>query len=178
MNITKDSYVHSSVIVPHCSDILAVYPKHYSNTSNNIETCWRRRLSTSQVPTTVEMFCCYGPVLPNGYGACYNPQSDDILFSVSSFHESPETCSAEFIKCLVQGLVDMRDLCNKSNSHSAAQRAGQTQETHTQTDTNWQNKAAQGHADRPQSLQTMPQILLKSPDQDKVEAQTQTSTHG
>lgn len=150
-----------------------------SNPSNNIELCWRRHcLSSSQVPTTVEMFCCYGPVLPNGYGACYNPQSDYILFSVSSFHESPETHSAEFIKCLVQGLVDMRDLCNKSNSHSAAQRPGQTQETHTQTDTNWQNKAAQKHVDGAHSLQTMPQIRLKSPDQDKEEAQTQTSSQG
>ncbi|KAI1886867.1 hypothetical protein AGOR_G00200210 [Albula goreensis] len=51
-------------------------------------------LSTSQVPTTVEMFCCYGPVVPNGYGACYNPQADHIIFCVSSFRESTETCSA------------------------------------------------------------------------------------
>uniref|UniRef100_A0A3Q0SS72 Choline O-acetyltransferase n=1 Tax=Amphilophus citrinellus TaxID=61819 RepID=A0A3Q0SS72_AMPCI len=73
-------------------------------------------LSTSQVPTIVEMFCCYGPVVPNGYGACYNPQSDHIIFSVSSFRESQQTCSAEFVKCLVQGLWDMRDLCNKCNA--------------------------------------------------------------
>uniref|UniRef100_A0A3B4U6M3 Choline O-acetyltransferase n=1 Tax=Seriola dumerili TaxID=41447 RepID=A0A3B4U6M3_SERDU len=81
-------------------------------------------LSTSQVPTTVEMFCCYGPVVPNGYGACYNPQSDHIIFSVSSFRESPQTCSAELVKCLVQGLLDMRDLCNKCNcgSNPAEQR--------------------------------------------------------
>uniref|UniRef100_A0A8D3EF40 Choline O-acetyltransferase n=1 Tax=Scophthalmus maximus TaxID=52904 RepID=A0A8D3EF40_SCOMX len=75
-------------------------------------------LSTSQVPTTVEMFCCYGPVVPNGYGACYNPQSDHIIFSVSSFRESPQTSSAEFVKCAVQGLLDMRDLCNKCNRAS------------------------------------------------------------
>uniref|UniRef100_A0A7N8WNN5 Choline O-acetyltransferase n=1 Tax=Mastacembelus armatus TaxID=205130 RepID=A0A7N8WNN5_9TELE len=48
-------------------------------------------LSTSQVPTTMEMFCCYGPVVPNGYGACYNPQSDHIIFCVSSFWENTET---------------------------------------------------------------------------------------
>uniref|UniRef100_A0A672GXD7 Choline O-acetyltransferase n=1 Tax=Salarias fasciatus TaxID=181472 RepID=A0A672GXD7_SALFA len=72
-------------------------------------------LSTSQVvvPTTVEMFCCYGPVVPDGYGACYNPQSDHIVFCVSSFRESSHTCSAEFVKCLMQGLLDMRDLCQK-----------------------------------------------------------------
>uniref|UniRef100_A0AAQ5Y477 Choline O-acetyltransferase n=1 Tax=Amphiprion ocellaris TaxID=80972 RepID=A0AAQ5Y477_AMPOC len=81
-------------------------------------------LSTSQVPTTVEMFCCYGPVVPNGYGACYNPQSDHIVFSVSSFRESPQTCSAEFVKCLVQGLLDMRDLCSKCNSGSKPNEQG------------------------------------------------------
>ncbi|XP_048843526.1 choline O-acetyltransferase isoform X2 [Brienomyrus brachyistius] len=73
-------------------------------------------LSTSQVPTTVEMFCCYGPVVPNGYGTCYNPQSDHIIFCVSSFRESVETSSAVFIKALEEGLLDMRDLCCKQNT--------------------------------------------------------------
>ncbi|XP_044069678.1 choline O-acetyltransferase [Siniperca chuatsi] len=138
-------------------------------------------LSTSQVPTTVEMFCCYGPVVPNGYGACYNPQSNYIIFSVSSFHDNPQTCSAEFVKCLVRGLLDMRDLCNKCNSSSnpTAQRQGQTLETHTQTDTNWQNKTPkQRPADLTKNQQTLPQVLLKLPDQPKVEAQTQTSSQG
>uniref|UniRef100_A0A672YGH9 Choline O-acetyltransferase n=1 Tax=Sphaeramia orbicularis TaxID=375764 RepID=A0A672YGH9_9TELE len=67
-------------------------------------------LSTSQVPTTVEMFCCYGPVVPNGYGACYNPQSDHIIFCVSSFRESTETSSAVFAKALKEGLLEIRDL--------------------------------------------------------------------
>ncbi|KAG8000135.1 Choline O-acetyltransferase, partial [Nibea albiflora] len=137
-------------------------------------------LSTSQVPTTVEMFCCYGPVLPNGYGACYNPQSDHIIFSVSSFHESPQTSSTAFVKCLVQGLLDMRDLCNKCNSSSdpTAQRQVQTVETHTQTEINWQNKTPQRTADPTKSKQKLPQVLLKTPDQTKVEAQTQTSSQG
>uniref|UniRef100_A0A674ESJ4 Choline O-acetyltransferase n=1 Tax=Salmo trutta TaxID=8032 RepID=A0A674ESJ4_SALTR len=72
-------------------------------------------LSTSQVPTTVEMFCCYGPVVPNGYGCCYNPQADHLLFSMTSFHGSTETSSAVFIKALDEGLVEMRDLCRKRN---------------------------------------------------------------
>ncbi|XP_068183862.1 choline O-acetyltransferase [Antennarius striatus] len=135
-------------------------------------------LSTSQVPTTVEMFCCYGPVLPNGYGACYNPQSDHIIFSVSSFHESPQTCSAEFVKCLVQGLLDMRDLCNKCNSSSNMnmERRAKTLETHTQTDTNWQNKTLQRPFDQTKSQKTPPQVLIKTPNQTKMEAQTQTSS--
>lgn len=129
-----------------------------------------------QVPTTVEMFCCYGPVVPNGYGACYNPQSDHIIFSVSSFRESSQTSSAEFVKSLVQGLLDMRDLCNKCNSNLTVQRQGRTLETHTQTDTNWQNKTQQRPADPTKNQQTLPQVVLKTPDQTKVEAQTQTSS--
>ncbi|XP_018616536.1 choline O-acetyltransferase [Scleropages formosus] len=73
-------------------------------------------LSTSQVPTTVDMFCCYGPVVPNGYGACYNPQADHVIFCVSSFRESTETCSAMFVNALEESLVEMRDLCCKWNA--------------------------------------------------------------
>ncbi|XP_030610106.1 choline O-acetyltransferase b [Archocentrus centrarchus] len=73
-------------------------------------------LSTSQVPTTVEMFCCYGPVVPNGYGTCYNPQSDHIIFCVSSFWENTETSSVVFIKALNEGLLEIRDLCNRSGA--------------------------------------------------------------
>lgn len=69
-------------------------------------------LSTSQVPTTMEMFCCYGPVVPNGYGACYNPQPEAIIFCISSFHSCKETSSVEFAEAVGASLVDMRDLCS------------------------------------------------------------------
>lgn len=69
-----------------------------------------------QVPTTVEMFCCYGPVVPNGYGACYNPQSHHIIFCVSSFWENTGTSSAVFVKALNGALLEIRDLCNISNA--------------------------------------------------------------
>ncbi|KAF7669366.1 hypothetical protein LDENG_00199670 [Lucifuga dentata] len=73
-------------------------------------------LSTSQVPTTVEMFCCYGPVVPNGYGACYNPQADHIIFCVSSFCESTQTSSTVFVKALKEGLLEIRGLCNSCST--------------------------------------------------------------
>uniref|UniRef100_A0A8C2ZIL1 Choline O-acetyltransferase n=1 Tax=Cyclopterus lumpus TaxID=8103 RepID=A0A8C2ZIL1_CYCLU len=75
-------------------------------------------LTTSQVLTTVKMFCCYGPVTPNGYGACYNPQSDHIIFCVSSFWEKTATNSAVFVKVLNEGLLEIRDLCNRSSAAS------------------------------------------------------------
>uniref|UniRef100_F7ALU3 Choline O-acetyltransferase n=1 Tax=Monodelphis domestica TaxID=13616 RepID=F7ALU3_MONDO len=73
-------------------------------------------LSTSQVPTTMEMFCCYGPVVPNGYGTCYNPQAEHILFCISSFHDCKETSSIKFAKAIEESLIEIRDLCSKHNS--------------------------------------------------------------
>ncbi|XP_017338290.1 choline O-acetyltransferase [Ictalurus punctatus] len=75
-------------------------------------------LSTSQVPTTVDMFCCYGPVVANGYGACYNPQAENILFCVSSFRECVSTSSLVLVKALDQALIDMRELCNRCSAVS------------------------------------------------------------
>ncbi|KAM8837497.1 choline O-acetyltransferase b [Spinachia spinachia] len=80
-------------------------------------------LSTSQVPTTVEMFCCYGPVVPNGYAACYNPQSDHIIFCVASFWENTQTSSAVFVKALNESLEEIRDACDASGA-AATERAG------------------------------------------------------
>ncbi|RXN08777.1 choline O-acetyltransferase-like protein [Labeo rohita] len=76
-------------------------------------------LSTSQVPTAEEMFCCYGPVVPDGYGACYNPRPAHVLFCVSSFRESKEMCSGLFVKALDEGLQDMRNLCTKHTDHKS-----------------------------------------------------------
>uniref|UniRef100_A0A8C2UHR0 Choline O-acetyltransferase n=1 Tax=Chinchilla lanigera TaxID=34839 RepID=A0A8C2UHR0_CHILA len=71
-------------------------------------------LSTSQVPTSMEMFCCYGPVVPNGYGACYNPQPETILFCISSFHSCKETSSMGFAEAVGASLADLRALCSLS----------------------------------------------------------------
>ncbi|XP_064286282.1 choline O-acetyltransferase [Passer domesticus] len=89
-------------------------------------------LSTSQVPTTMEMFCCYGPVVPNGYGACYNPQPEHLLFCISSFKECKETSSDMFAKAVEQSLLTMRDLCNKCSSATAKAPAKQDAATQLQ----------------------------------------------
>ncbi|XP_051967978.1 choline O-acetyltransferase-like [Xyrauchen texanus] len=71
-------------------------------------------LSTSQVPTVAEMFCCYGPVTPDGYGVCYNPQADHIMFSVSSFRDGKHTCSAAFVTAIARALQDMMRITHTS----------------------------------------------------------------
>lgn len=78
----------------------------------------KKTLVFAQVPTTEEMFCCYGPVVPNGYGACYNPQTDHIIFCVSSFRDSAETSSDLFVKTLEGCLKEMQDLCQKCNTEA------------------------------------------------------------
>uniref|UniRef100_A0A2P2HYR7 Carnitine O-acetyltransferase-like n=1 Tax=Hirondellea gigas TaxID=1518452 RepID=A0A2P2HYR7_9CRUS len=68
------------------------------------------RLSTSQVPAKCEAFMCYGPLVPDGYGCCYNPRSDSIVFGTSALNSSPETSSATFRDALETSLRDMRDM--------------------------------------------------------------------
>nr|XP_009942819.1 PREDICTED: choline O-acetyltransferase [Opisthocomus hoazin] len=91
-------------------------------------------LSTSQVPTTTEMFCCYGPVVPNGYGACYNPQPEHILFCISSFKDCKETCSGMFAKAVEESLLEMRDLWSKCSSTPAKPLAKREAATQLQSD--------------------------------------------
>lgn len=111
-----------------------------------------------KVPTSVDMFCCYGPVLPNGYGACYNPQSDYIIFSVSSFHSSPQTCSTKFVKSLAQGLLDMQGLCKKYNVVLDSDIKPQGQRSHTQTDTGWQKPKSGRQVDQPEKPDSRTQL--------------------
>lgn len=82
----------------------------------------------SQVSTTVDMFCCYGPVVANGYGACYNPQAEHIRFCVSSFHECVSTSSLLLVKSLDKALTDMRELCNQWNAVSQKEGGAKTAE--------------------------------------------------
>ena len=66
--------------------------------------------SISQVPAKCEAFMCFGPLVPDGYGCCYNPRTDSIVFGVSACNSSPETDSATFKLALEQSLMDMHDV--------------------------------------------------------------------
>ncbi|KAG9485267.1 hypothetical protein GDO78_008381, partial [Eleutherodactylus coqui] len=96
----------------HCKELPEIFADEMYFLSN------RFILSTSQVPTTMEMFCCYGPVVPNGYGACYNPQPENILFCISSFRDCKETSSDMFAKAVEESLTTMGDLCVQYNTTS------------------------------------------------------------
>ncbi|XP_040013097.1 carnitine O-acetyltransferase [Xiphias gladius] len=72
------------------------------------------QLSTSQVPSKTDCFMCFGPVVPNGYGVCYNPMNDHINFAVSSFNACEETNAESLAQAVEDALVDMRTLLEQT----------------------------------------------------------------
>lgn len=72
------------------------------------------RISTSQVATKCDGFMCYGPLVPDGYGCCYNPRTNDMNFAVSAFVEDPGTSAAKFRETLENSLLDMHNVLVKT----------------------------------------------------------------
>lgn len=52
----------------------------------------------------------YGAVVPDGYGASYNPKEDSIIFCISSFHSNEVTNTKAYTESLRESLNSMRDL--------------------------------------------------------------------
>ncbi|XP_035223735.1 carnitine O-acetyltransferase-like isoform X2 [Stegodyphus dumicola] len=72
------------------------------------------KLSTSQVPSKVDAFMCYGPLVPDGYACCYNPRPSSINFGLSACNSSPETHSSKFMNHLTESLTEMHDVIIQS----------------------------------------------------------------
>ncbi|CAH1271472.1 CRAT [Branchiostoma lanceolatum] len=68
------------------------------------------KLSTSQVPSKYDSLLCFGPVVPDGYGICYNPAEDHLNFCISAFNRSRETDTVKLATALNQSLLDMQEL--------------------------------------------------------------------
>eukprot|EP00076_Gallus_gallus_P046751 XP_415478.3 carnitine O-acetyltransferase isoform X1 [Gallus gallus] len=67
-------------------------------------------LSTSQVPAKTDCVMCFGPVVPDGYGICYNPMDEHINFAISAFNSCADTNAARMAHYLEKALLDMRSL--------------------------------------------------------------------
>ncbi|XP_052790483.1 carnitine O-acetyltransferase-like [Mya arenaria] len=73
------------------------------------------RISTSQVPAKSESVLFFGPVCPDGYGFCYNPQEKRILFGISSFKSNDVTLpAAQMCELVADSLRDMRQVMESS----------------------------------------------------------------
>ncbi|XP_077598878.1 carnitine O-acetyltransferase b [Stigmatopora nigra] len=64
-------------------------PKIFMDTAFGLATHWKLR--TGQVPANTDSVMCFGPLVPDGYAICYNPQSDHVHFSITAFNCCEET---------------------------------------------------------------------------------------
>lgn len=67
-----------------------------------------------QVPSKTDCVMCFGPVVSDGYGVCYNPMNDHINFAVSSFNTCEETKAAHLAQAIMNALLDMRALLEQT----------------------------------------------------------------
>ena len=80
-----------------------------------IHTSWNFNTICLQVPTTMDAFMCYGPVVADGYGVCYNPHPHNILVCITSFKRHSETRSDYFAYTLESSFLQMQELCLKTS---------------------------------------------------------------
>jgi len=62
------------------------------------------------------LLCAFGAVVPDGYGVCYNPQNNRILFAVSTFRKCVETDTARFGINLMDSLQTMKGIISRQHS--------------------------------------------------------------
>ncbi|KAM9858088.1 carnitine O-acetyltransferase isoform 2-T2 [Aulostomus maculatus] len=71
-------------------------------------------LCTSQVGSKTDCVMCFGPMVPDGYGVCYNPMAEHINIAITAFNSCEETNAAKFAQAVEDALVDMRALLEDS----------------------------------------------------------------
>ncbi|KAM3868335.1 carnitine O-acetyltransferase-like [Diretmus argenteus] len=71
-------------------------------------------LSTSQVGSKTDCVMCFGPMVPDGYGVCYNPMEEHINIAVTALNSCEETHAAKFARGVEDALLDMRALLEDS----------------------------------------------------------------
>ncbi|KAF5300455.1 hypothetical protein FQA39_LY02254 [Lamprigera yunnana] len=67
-------------------------------------------LSSSQTGPFKNLFGGFGPTDSNGYGVHYALYSDNIVFTISSFHSSKDTCSEKFKLALYESFCDIEKM--------------------------------------------------------------------
>ncbi|XP_068594497.1 carnitine O-acetyltransferase-like isoform X2 [Brachionichthys hirsutus] len=67
-------------------------------------------LFTSQVGSRTDCVMCVGPMVPDGYGVCYNPMDEHVNIAVTAFNSCEDTNAAKFAQAVEDALLDMRAL--------------------------------------------------------------------
>ncbi|XP_073700682.1 carnitine O-acetyltransferase b [Garra rufa] len=83
-------------------------PRIFMDTAYGLATHWKLR--TGQVPTNTDSVMCFGPLVPDGYAVCYNPQHDHVHFSVTAFNCCEETNAEKLALTLQRSLSDLQEL--------------------------------------------------------------------
>ena len=63
----------------------------------------------------------YGPVVPDGYGVCYNPHPHNIVVCIAAFKSHAGTQSDHFALTLESSLLQMHELCLKTSQNGPSQ---------------------------------------------------------
>uniref|UniRef100_A0A8C1SRQ0 Carnitine O-acetyltransferase a n=1 Tax=Cyprinus carpio TaxID=7962 RepID=A0A8C1SRQ0_CYPCA len=91
---------------------LAALPEIFMDTSYAVALHFN--LSTSQVPAKTNCVMCFGPVVSDGYGVCYNPMDTHINFAVSAFNSCQDTNAARLAQALEDALLDIKTLLEQT----------------------------------------------------------------
>ncbi|XP_043967333.1 carnitine O-acetyltransferase-like [Gambusia affinis] len=71
-------------------------------------------LYTSQVGSKTDCVMCFGPMVPDGYGVCYNPMDEHINIAITAFNSCEDTNAANFAQAVKKALLDMRALLTET----------------------------------------------------------------
>lgn len=63
-----------------------------------------------QVPTNTDSVMSFGPLVPDGYAVCYNPQPDHVHFSITAFNCCDETNAEKLAVTIESALHDLHKL--------------------------------------------------------------------
>ncbi|XP_042362952.1 carnitine O-acetyltransferase-like [Plectropomus leopardus] len=83
-------------------------PKIFMDTAYGLATHWKLR--TGQVPANTDSVMCFGPLVPDGYAICYNPQADHVHFSITAFNCCEETHAETLALTLKDTLCQLQEL--------------------------------------------------------------------
>lgn len=83
-------------------------PKIFMDTAYGVATHWKLR--TGQVPANTDSVMCFGPLVPDGYAICYNPQADHVHFSITAFNCCEETHAETLALTLKETLCELQEL--------------------------------------------------------------------
>lgn len=67
-----------------------------------------------QVGSKTDCVMCFGPMVPDGYGVCYNPMDEHINIAITAFNSCEDTNAANFAQAVKKALLDMRALLTET----------------------------------------------------------------